>query len=383
MNAHKTLMFVAACCISLGSRAAPDETTRLRAIVDATVRPLMAENGIAGMAVGITVDDKAHYFHYGLASKEDKRPVNDATLFELGSVSKVLTATLASYAQVTGKLSLGDHPGKFLPRLAGSAIDRATILHFGTYTAGGLPLQYPDDVSAAGVEAYFRQFKPTAAPGVQRHYSNPSLGLFGQVSALALNNDFADAMEQQIFPQLGLKSSYQRLTPAAMENFAWGYNRAGKPTRMTLGVHAPEAYGVRSNVVDMVRFMQVNIEPALLREPMRRAVQGTQIGYFQVGVMVQGLGWEQYAYPVPLDRLLEGNSAAMIFDPMPAQAIASPQPAIGATLFNKTGSTGGFGTYIAFVPEKRMGIVLLANKNYPIPARVRAAHSLLTQLARQ
>ena len=83
--------------------------------------------------------------------------------------------------------------------------------------------------------------------------------------------------------------------------------------------------------------------------------------------MVQGLGWEQYAYPVTLDRLLAGNSDAMIMKSNPARNLRRRGLLRGRRLFNKTGSTNGFGAYVAFVPEERIGIVMLANKNFPSP----------------
>jgi beta-lactamase class C len=39
------------------------------------------------------------------------------------------------------------------------------------------------------------------------------------------------------------------------------------------------------------------------------------------------------------------------------------------------------GAYLAFVPEQKIGIVRLANRHFPIPARIKAAHAILEQLA--
>jgi beta-lactamase class C len=372
-------------CLALAasaSHAADDgDTARLRAIVDQAVRPVIAEYDLPGMAVAVTVDGKASFFNYGLASREDNTPVSENTLFELGSISKTFTATLASYARVTGKLSLDDHPGKYMPELKGSAVDKASLLNLGTYTAGGLPLQFPDEVPGDGMIGYFQQWKADAAPGTQRRYSNPSLGLFGHVAALALGSDFADAMESHILPKLGLKHTYVRVPTSAMADYAWGYDKANKPGRVNPDIFADEAYGIRSSSADMILYLQANIDTGRLEAPLRRAVEGTHVGYFQIGGMVQGLGWEQYPYPVSLEQLQAGNSQTMLSQANPARRLAPPQTPPAATLFNKTGSTSRFGAYAAFVPAKRIGIVILANKNYPIPARVKAAHAILEQMA--
>jgi beta-lactamase class C len=350
-------------------------------VVDAAIRPVIAEHKVPGVAVAVTVDGQAYFFNYGVASRETNEPVSEATIFELGSVSKTLTATLALYAQALGKLSLIDHPSKYMPQLKGSAVDKATLLNLGTYTAGGLPLQFPGEVSGdEGMVGYFQNWKPDAEPGAQREYSNPSIGLFGRITSLALQRDFADAVETELLPKLGLRHTYIRVPASAIADYAWGYDKENRPGRVNPGVFDAEAYGVKSTAADMIRFVQVNMDSSGLEESLRRAVDGTHVGYFDVGGMVQGLGWEQYAYPVSLERLLKGNSDTIIFGPNAARRVAGQLT--GPRLFNKTGSTRGFGAYVAFVPEKRIGVVMLANRSYPIPDRVRAAHAILSWLAR-
>jgi beta-lactamase class C len=356
------------------------ETDPLRRTVDDAIRPVMAKYDVPGMAVAVITDGQTRYFNYGVASRESGAPVTESTLFELGSISKTFTATLGAYAQVQGKLSLDDHPGRYLPALRGSALDQATLLHLCTYTAGGLRQQVPEEVKTLPqMFTYFQHWKPDAAPGRQRHYSNPSIGLFGHIVGVALGSDFADAAQRQLFPQLGLRHTYIHVPPEAMPGYAWGY-RKDKAVRVNPDVFDNEAYGVKSTAADMIRYVQLNIDPSPLAAPMRSAIEATHAGYFQAGPMTQGLGWEHYPYPVSLERLLDGNSASMATD---AHAVTPLTPAripAAPALYNKTGSTGGFGGYVAFVPERKIGIVMLANRSYPNAARIEAAYAILAKL---
>jgi beta-lactamase class C len=361
---------------------AADNSGDIAAAVDRAVRPLMQEYDVPGIAVAVTAGGRRYFFNYGVASKEDNTPVTKDTLFEIGSLSKTITATLISYAQALGKISLGDHPAKYLPFLRGSAIDQATLLNLGTYTAGGLPLQLPDAVTnETEMQVYLQQWTSSVAPGKERRYSNPSIGVAGRIAAAAMNGNFADLAETELFPKLGLGHSFIRVPKAQMPSYAWGYNKANAPIRVNPGVFDAEAYGVKSTAADMIRFVEINIAPETLAPPLRRAVDGTHIGYFRIGEMVQGLGWEQYPYPVTLEKLLAGNSGAVSMEANAATQFVPPRTPSGPMLFNKTGSTNGFSAYAAFVPEKKIGIVMLANRNVPIPARITAAYAVLQQLS--
>lgn len=362
-------------------RAADDAA--IRAAVDRAVRPLLKQDEAPGLAVGVIAGGRQYFFYYGVASKETGSAVDAETLFEIGSISKMFTATLAAFAQAQGKLSLADHPGKYMPEFRESALDKVSLLNLGTYTAGGLPLHLPNVIKTdAEMAAFLQKWKPAATPGMRRDYSNPSAGLLGRVTARAMNGGFADLIEGELLPKLGIKQCFIRVPQAQMQNYAFGY-RDNKPIRMRQAVFDVEAYGLKCTAAGLIRFVEANMRPDTLEAPVRRAVEATQIGYFKVGGMVQGFGWEQYPYPVALKQLVAGNSTDMSMKPNAASRIDPPLKPSGPTLFNKTGSTGGFSAYAAFVPAKRIGIVMLANKALQSPPRVTAAHAVLDALAQQ
>jgi beta-lactamase class C len=378
---RRTLLAAAIATPTRG-HAAGDRDTGIQQIVTQAIQPVMDRYGIPGMAVGIILHGKPHVYDYGVASKATGKPVTADTLFEIGSVSKTFTATLTTYARVTGKLSLSDTPGQYLPSLRGSNIDKVTLLNLGTHTPGGFPLQLPDDITNdTQLMAYFRNWRPTYTPGTYRTYANPSIGLLGMIAAKSLHQDFTALMQGMLFPALGLKQTWLQVPESEAENYAQGHTKTGTPIRMAPGELAAEAYGIRTTAGDLLHFLAANMSLAEVDKTLRRAITDTHTGYYRIGPMTQDLIWEQYDYPVALQDLLAGNAGKIASEPTPATELHPPTPPRDAVLINKTGSTNGFAAYVAFVPQKQLGIVLISNRNYPIDARVTAAYDILTRLS--
>lgn len=383
MNLKKLLIVAGVFSVSSTLWAKDLTEQQVKAVIDQQFKPLLAQYNIPGLAVAVTLNGQHYFVNYGVASKQSQQPVRNDTLFELGSVSKTFNATLAGYAQAQGKLSFSDHPAKYFPELNNTAVNRAAILNLGTYTAGGFPLQFPDEVvTQQDMVKYFQKWQPKTKISAARQYSNPSIGLMGYVTALAMKKPYSELIEKTLFPQLGLKQSFIHVPESQMDNYAWGYKN-DQAMRVSAGMFDAEAYGVKSSSADMLKFIDAQLNPQKLNQPMRKTIENTHVGYFKVGAMTQGLGWEQYTYPVSLATLLQGNSSKMALESHTVTSIKQPKLASAATWFNKTGATNGFGAYVAFIPQQKIGIVMLANTNFPNEARITASYQTIQQLLKQ
>ncbi|ELY4320118.1 beta-lactamase [Cronobacter turicensis] len=362
--------------IVLGSAAQAAPVSR----PDAVVNPLMARYQIPGMAVAVSVNGETHLWHYGVASKATRKPVDEKTLFEIGSLSKTFTATLASAAQQEGKLDFSAPASQYLPALRGSAFDRVTLRNLATHTSG-MPLFVPDDVkNTAQLMAWYRAWQPAQPVGTERVYSNLGIGMLGMITAKALDKPFSEAMEQGLLADFGMTHTFINVPDAAMDDYAQGYNKDDKPVRVTPGPLDAESYGLKSSSADLLRYLQIQLGERDVAPRWRQAINATHNGYYRSGEFTQGMMWEYYPWPSPLSRLVEGNSSQRIMKGLTATAIVPPEPAPQAAWYNKTGSTNGFSTYAVFIPEKRIALIMLANKWFPNDDRVKAAYDIIQEL---
>lgn len=368
-------LFIFSTSIYAGNTPKEQEVKKL---IDQNFKPLLDKYDVPGMAVGVIQNNKKYEIYYGLQSVQDKKAVNSSTIFELGSVSKLFTATAGGYAKAKGKISFNDTPGKYWKELKNTPIDQVNLLQLATYTSGNLALQFPDEVQTdQQVLTFFKDWKTKNAIGEYRQYSNPSIGLFGKVVALSMNKPFDQVLEKTIFPPLHLKNSYVNVPKTQMQNYAYGYNQENQPIRVNPGPLDAPAYGVKSTLPDMLTFINANLNPQKYPKDIQHAINETHQGFYQVGTMYQALGWEEFSYPAPLQTLLDSNSEQIVMKPNKVTAI-SKEPSV--KMFHKTGSRNGFGSYVVFIPKENIGLVMLTNKRIPNEERIKAAYAVLNAI---
>ncbi|UAN22595.1 ACT family cephalosporin-hydrolyzing class C beta-lactamase [Enterobacter sp. JBIWA003] len=377
----KTLSCALLLSVASAAFAAPMSEKQLAEVVERTVTPLMNAQAIPGMAVAVIYQGQPHYFTFGKADVAANKPVTPQTLFELGSISKTFTGVLGGDAIARGEIALGDPVTKYWPELTGKQWQGIRMLDLATYTAGGLPLQVPDEVTdTASLLRFYQNWQPKWKPGTTRLYANTSIGLFGALAVKPSGMSYEQAMTTRVFKPLKLDHTWINIPKAEEAHYAWGY-RDGKAVHVSPRMLDAEAYGVKTNVQDMASWVMVNMMPDSLQDsPLKHGIALAQSRYWRVGAMYQGLGWEMLNWPVDAQTVVGGSDNKVALAPLPAREVNPPAPPVKASWVHKTGSTGGFGSYVAFIPEKQLGIVMLANKSYPNPARVEAAYRILDAL---
>lgn len=341
----------------------------------------MHKHDIPGIAVAVIYQGRPWYFTYGVINTQHQLPVTQQSLFEIGSVSKTFTGVLGGDTVARGEINLHDPAISYWPGLTASKWHNISLLQLATYTAGGLPSHIPDHVTnESTLLDFYNSWQPNWQPGTKRLYGNSSIGLFGTLAVKRSGMNFEEALKTRVLQNLKMDNTWINVPEEQQHHYSWGYNNK-EPVRLLPDIMAAKTHGLVSTIIDMARWVQANMAPEEVKtKTLRQGIKHAQSRYWRIGSMYQGLGWDIFNWPAESVMVIYCSNRHVTHQPQISIPIMPPVPPVKASWVHKTGSTPGFGAYVAFMPEKQIGVVLLANKNYPNDDRIKAAYTILNAL---
>jgi CubicO group peptidase (beta-lactamase class C family) len=297
-----------------------------------------------GIVVGIIEPKGRRIVAYGAVNQGDTRPLSGDTVFEIGSATKVFTSLLLADMVQRGEVKLSDPVAKYLPaevkvpERGGRVI---TLLDLSTHTSGlpRLPtnLRPKDsanpyvDYTAEQLYQFLSSYELPRDIGSEFEYSNLGAGLLGFALARRAGIGYAELVRRRITAPLGMKSTGITLTPEMKERLAIGHNAELKAVPNWDFDALAGCGALRSDANDLLTFLAANLgyiksplAPAMASmRAVRRATGSASLGEI-------GLGW----------LMVKPSSYEIVWH---------------------NGGTGGYRSFIGFVPSTRVGVVVLSN----------------------
>jgi D-alanyl-D-alanine carboxypeptidase len=213
---------------------------------------------LPGLTLGLTTPDGfATTLNFGFANADARTPITDDTLFQIGSISKVMTATLLHQFAAEGRFSLTDRMSSLLPAFPLPAGNTIQVQHLLDHVAG-LPGDSPLFPDGGLWTAY--------APGAHWHYSNTAYDMLGKLAEHFGGKPLNRLLQDRVFAPLAMRRSRGAIIAADRTLYAQGYEAADQSIPIARGLPlAPTAWvdvtfgagSVASTADDMNRFFRV------------------------------------------------------------------------------------------------------------------------------
>ena len=304
-----------------------------------------------GAVIGVI--NKQHerlVFSYGTKSINNNEPLDANTVFEIGSITKTFTATIAAQMYLNDYF-LDDTVSHYLPveQVTMPSKDGVEIrlIHLLTHSSGiarsprGTSYPYPPEYDPLNPYAayttnhiydYLTNYCTLEfTPGTWWLYSNTGMGLMGYIEGKVDSTSYEVVLTREIFDVLGMDNSTLFLTDQQLNNLAIGHN---VDTQITPNWNAEAIFQgagfIKTSLNDMFKYLEANL--GSVQTPLRDAMDMAHEPQFHQGSMGDiGLAW----YILELDD--------------------------GQTMIYHGGGTGGYDTFIGFNKSLSTGAVILFN----------------------
>jgi len=327
------------CSPTTSAQTFPDDSD-----LELMLRYLVEDGEAQGIVLGVLeADGSTRIVSYG-SMGEGGRPVDGRSSFEIGSLTKVFTTTLLAEMAEREEVALNEPVSKYLPpeiqvpTFGGRAI---TLEDLATHTSGLSDATIVEQLSNQGVVdpfavtvemmyALISGYSLQREPGAEFEYSNVGMGLLGHALARAAGTDLRSLLRDRVLGPLGMNDTHYTLDEIPEELLVQGHYGGQVASPVVASEALAGAGGLRSTAEDMLKFLAANVGPP--DSDLTRAMRDTHLPRRPMGAGNRSVGLAWWTYTLN-----------------------------GRPLIQHDGDTDGFTARLAFAPEGRVGMVVLAN----------------------
>lgn len=254
----------------------PYKTDSLYVEIEKLGHELTVKNKVPGIAVAVIRDGKIAWLQSsGYADLASKKPVTSETIFNIGSISKLISAW--GFMKLTEKdvVKLDDPVDQYLTRwhLPESEFDRSkvTLRRILSHTAGlsvqgyggsdqGIPLLSLEESLNGKTKRNGESVHLISEPGTKWDYSGGGYTLAQLLLEETTNQSFATYMKNNIFLPLGMKDTNYEWTAEMMATSATAYDENGNPIKNRIFTEKAAA-GLQTTIKDLAHFAELSVTP--------------------------------------------------------------------------------------------------------------------------
>ena len=361
----KYVLFLFTFCLKVPVYAYNDDK------INTLAHSFMGKNQVPGLSMAVIDHNKIHFYNLGWADPIKKIPTSNQTIYTIGSFSKTFTATLAARAMVEKKLNLNDAFINYFPELKNNTnLNKITFNELLAHVSG-LPFDFqPRPKNYAELIQELQQYKPPRTPGSEYSYSNAGIGLVGYVLQSIYHQNYQTVLTAKVLVPLNMNSTYLQVPTAKEKYLAVGHDPKNNIVAYNKNIETWfAAASLKSNISDLAKYLYAQINTDTLRDKnLSKAITlAHQTRYcFADKLSCEQLSWQ--AHIISDLKSSTGDTYFINFDnegfPLfHNKKIINGDPLTNSKIFiDKTGSGYGMSSYMVYIPEQKIGVVILTNK---------------------
>ncbi|KAB8028479.1 serine hydrolase [Fluviispira multicolorata] len=354
--------------IQFESNAVSNSNSEINKLTNA----FMELNKIEGMSLAVINNDKIVINNYGFSNKSERAQTTSNTIYTIASFTKTITGTLAAVASIDGKLNL-DAPfvnyfselknNKNLSKITSSEL----LAHVSSF-----PFDFnPRPKTYSALVSKLNEFKGNGDPGKEYSYSNAGIGTMGYVLQNIYAKNYQEILEDKMLRPLNMNSTYLNVPKDKEKYIALGHDKNNNPVPYSSDIEAWfAAASLKSTISDITKYLNAHINYSSIKDA--NLSKAILLAHENKYCFEDKISCEQLAWQAHIISELENSVGDTYFNKFDkdgnptfaSKKIIENKNFVKNKIFiDKTGSGYGMSSYMAYIPEDKIGVVILINKS--------------------